>query len=204
MFLFFIFFALLLCFADLDTPVLTVHQTISDVRGSYYQEKTVFLRCTVNSNPPARFIWKRGNTLIEQSKDNGVDIYEPLYTQVHMNTCTAQTHCQVCSGNMLSVSLQKMALFFPPQNFFFALSLKTEVTLNLSPAFILLTTTISVHTVCFFFLIYEPGWSSMELTQERRGHMKWSACSQNLFSSCNCSEALTLAGVAALSSCECL
>uniref|UniRef100_A0A3P9GY91 MAM domain containing glycosylphosphatidylinositol anchor 1 n=1 Tax=Oryzias latipes TaxID=8090 RepID=A0A3P9GY91_ORYLA len=65
----------------LDTPVLTVHQTISDVRGSYYQEKTVFLRCTVNSNPPARFIWKRGNTLIEQSKDNGVDIYEPLYTQ---------------------------------------------------------------------------------------------------------------------------
>eukprot|EP00064_Thunnus_orientalis_P014053 superscaffoldBa00002390_g14094 len=66
---------------DLDTPVLTVHQTISDVRGSYYQEKTVFLRCTVNSNPPARFIWKRGNMLIEQSKDNGVDIYEPLYTQ---------------------------------------------------------------------------------------------------------------------------
>uniref|UniRef100_A0A672FDK3 MAM domain containing glycosylphosphatidylinositol anchor 1 n=1 Tax=Salarias fasciatus TaxID=181472 RepID=A0A672FDK3_SALFA len=65
----------------LDTPVLTVHQTISDVRGSYYQEKTVFLRCTVNSNPPARFIWKRGSTLIEQSKDNGVDIYEPLYTQ---------------------------------------------------------------------------------------------------------------------------
>ncbi|XP_072533520.1 MAM domain-containing glycosylphosphatidylinositol anchor protein 1 isoform X2 [Salminus brasiliensis] len=65
----------------LDKPVLTVHQTISDVRGNYYQEKTVFLRCTVNSNPPARFIWKRGNTPIEQSKDNGVDIYEPLYTQ---------------------------------------------------------------------------------------------------------------------------
>lgn len=68
---------------DLDKPILTVHQTISDVRGNYYQEKTVFLRCTVNSNPPARFIWKRGNVPIEQSKDNGVDIYEPLYTQVH-------------------------------------------------------------------------------------------------------------------------
>uniref|UniRef100_A0A673JLW2 MAM domain containing glycosylphosphatidylinositol anchor 1 n=1 Tax=Sinocyclocheilus rhinocerous TaxID=307959 RepID=A0A673JLW2_9TELE len=62
-------------------PVLTVHQTVGDVRGNYYQEKTVFLRCTVNSNPPARFIWKRGNKPIEQSKDNGVDIYEPLYTQ---------------------------------------------------------------------------------------------------------------------------
>ncbi|XP_052428762.1 MAM domain-containing glycosylphosphatidylinositol anchor protein 1-like [Carassius gibelio] len=65
----------------LDKPVLTVHQTVGDVRGNYYQEKTVFLRCTVNSNPPARFIWKRGNKAIEQSKDNGVDIYEPLYTQ---------------------------------------------------------------------------------------------------------------------------
>ncbi|KAM9476806.1 MAM domain-containing glycosylphosphatidylinositol anchor protein 1 isoform 1-T2 [Clarias gariepinus] len=65
----------------LDKPMLTVHQTISDVRGNYYQEKTVFLRCTVNSNPPARFIWKRANVPIEQSKDNGVDIYEPLYTQ---------------------------------------------------------------------------------------------------------------------------
>lgn len=79
----FLGFFFLSCSADLDTPVLTVHQTISDVRGSYYQEKTVFLRCTVNSNPPARFIWKRGSMLIEQSKDNGVDIYEPLYTQVH-------------------------------------------------------------------------------------------------------------------------
>lgn len=87
---------LFLCFADLDTPVLTVHQTISDVRGSYYQEKTVFLRCTVNSNPPARFIWKRGNMLIEQTKDNGVDIYEPLYTQVPKYT-HKQAHVHVRS-----------------------------------------------------------------------------------------------------------
>uniref|UniRef100_A0A096LU64 MAM domain containing glycosylphosphatidylinositol anchor 1 n=2 Tax=Poecilia TaxID=8080 RepID=A0A096LU64_POEFO len=65
----------------LDVPVLTVHQTVGDIRTGFYQEKTVFLRCTVNSNPPARFIWKRGATVIEQSKDNGVDIYEPLYTQ---------------------------------------------------------------------------------------------------------------------------
>ncbi|XP_039770784.1 MAM domain-containing glycosylphosphatidylinositol anchor protein 1 isoform X3 [Ornithorhynchus anatinus] len=65
----------------LDEPVLTVHQTVSDVRGSFYQEKTVFLRCTVNSNPPARFIWKRGAETLSHSQDNGVDIYEPLYTQ---------------------------------------------------------------------------------------------------------------------------
>nr|XP_028580216.1 MAM domain-containing glycosylphosphatidylinositol anchor protein 1 isoform X4 [Podarcis muralis] len=65
----------------LDEPILTVHQTISDVRGSFYQEKTVFLRCTVNSNPPARFIWRRGSETLSHSQDNGVDIYEPLYTQ---------------------------------------------------------------------------------------------------------------------------
>lgn len=71
--------------ADLDEPVLTVHQTVSDVRGNFYQEKTVFLRCTVNSNPPARFIWKRGSDTLSHNQDNGVDIYEPLYTQVRMD-----------------------------------------------------------------------------------------------------------------------
>ncbi|KAM4694099.1 MAM domain-containing glycosylphosphatidylinositol anchor protein 1 isoform 2-T2 [Discoglossus pictus] len=65
----------------LDEPILTIHQTISDVRGSFYQEKTVFLRCTVSSNPPARFIWKRGLETLSHNQDNGVDIYEPLYTQ---------------------------------------------------------------------------------------------------------------------------
>ncbi|KAM7048640.1 LOW QUALITY PROTEIN: MAM domain-containing glycosylphosphatidylinositol anchor protein 1-like [Molossus nigricans] len=65
----------------LDKPVLTVHQTVSDVRGNFYQKKTVFLHCTVNSNPPARYIWKRGSDTLSHSQDNGVDIYEPLYTQ---------------------------------------------------------------------------------------------------------------------------
>ena len=65
---------------------MTVHQTVSDVRGNFYQEKTVFLRCTVNSNPPARFIWKRGSDTLSHSQDNGVDIYEPLYTQVRMGS----------------------------------------------------------------------------------------------------------------------
>lgn len=68
----------------MDEPVLTVHQTVSDVRGNFYQEKTVFLRCTVSSNPPARFIWKRGSDTLSHSQDNGVDIYEPLYTQVRL------------------------------------------------------------------------------------------------------------------------
>ncbi|XP_072356708.1 MAM domain-containing glycosylphosphatidylinositol anchor protein 1-like, partial [Scyliorhinus torazame] len=66
----------------LDEPVLTVHQSVSDVRGeNYYRERTVFLRCTVNSNPPAHFSWKRGSQMVIQKQDDGVDIYEPLYTQ---------------------------------------------------------------------------------------------------------------------------
>lgn len=107
------------CSIDLDTPVLTVHQTISDVRGSYYQEKTVFLRCTVNSNPPARFIWKRGNKLIEQSKDNGVDIYEPLYTQVHVNTCTARhtARCAVAPHFFLLILSKACLTNLSPVNF---------------------------------------------------------------------------------------
>lgn len=81
----------LLVLADLDAPVLTVHQTVSDVRGNFYQEKTVFLRCTVSSNPPARFIWKRGSDTLSHSQDNGVDIYEPLYTQVRMGKLAPHT-----------------------------------------------------------------------------------------------------------------
>ncbi|XP_060704054.1 MAM domain-containing glycosylphosphatidylinositol anchor protein 1-like [Hemiscyllium ocellatum] len=66
----------------LDEPLLTVHRSVSDVRGeNYYRERTVHLRCTVNSNPPAHFTWKRGQDTITQKQDEGVDIYEPLYTQ---------------------------------------------------------------------------------------------------------------------------
>ncbi|XP_055492365.1 LOW QUALITY PROTEIN: MAM domain-containing glycosylphosphatidylinositol anchor protein 1-like [Leucoraja erinacea] len=66
----------------LDEPVLTVHQSVSDVRGeNYYRERTVFLRCTVQSNPPAHFTWKRDGQPVTQRQDQGVDIYEPLYTQ---------------------------------------------------------------------------------------------------------------------------
>lgn len=90
---------LLTSLPDLDEPVLTVHQTISDVRGSFYQEKTVFLRCTVNSNPPARFIWKRGAETLSHSQDNGVDIYEPLYTQVKISKpLTACVECLADEG----------------------------------------------------------------------------------------------------------
>ncbi|XP_041107013.1 MAM domain-containing glycosylphosphatidylinositol anchor protein 1 [Polyodon spathula] len=126
----------------LDMPTLTVHQTISDVRGSYYQEKTVFLRCTVNSNPPARFIWKRGSEVITHNQDNGVDIYEPLYTQGETKVLKlknlrpqdfANYTCQVsvrnvCSIPDKSITFQLTNATSPP-----ALKLSVDETLVVNP-----------------------------------------------------------------------
>ncbi|MGH0156743.1 UNVERIFIED_CONTAM: hypothetical protein FKN15_063206 [Acipenser sinensis] len=123
-------------------PTLTVHQTISDVRGSYYQEKTVFLRCTVNSNPPARFIWKRGSEVITHNQDNGVDIYEPLYTQGETNVLKlknlrpqdfANYTCQVSVRNVCnipdkSITFQLTNATSPP-----ALRLSVDETLVVNP-----------------------------------------------------------------------
>ncbi|XP_069656489.1 MAM domain-containing glycosylphosphatidylinositol anchor protein 1 isoform X3 [Haliaeetus albicilla] len=126
----------------LDEPVLTIHQTISDVRGSFYQEKTVFLRCTVNSNPPARFIWKRGAETLSHSQDNGVDIYEPLYTQgetkvLKLKNLRPQDYasytCQVsvrnvCSIPDKSITFQLTNTTAPP-----ALKLSVNETLVVNP-----------------------------------------------------------------------
>ncbi|KAJ6666812.1 hypothetical protein lerEdw1_018814 [Lerista edwardsae] len=126
----------------LDEPVLTVHQTISDVRGSFYQEKTVFLRCTVNSNPPARFIWKRGSETLSHSQDNGVDIYEPLYTQgetkvLKLKNLRPQDYasytCQVSVRNVCgipdkSITFQLTNTTAPP-----ALKLSVNETLVVNP-----------------------------------------------------------------------
>ncbi|XP_010847042.1 PREDICTED: MAM domain-containing glycosylphosphatidylinositol anchor protein 1 [Bison bison bison] len=126
----------------LDEPVLTVHQTVSDVRGNFYQEKTVFLRCTVNSNPPARFIWKRGSDTLSHSQDNGVDIYEPLYTQGETKVLKlknlrpqdyASYSCQVSVRNVCgipdkAVSFQLTNTTAPP-----ALKLSVNETLVVNP-----------------------------------------------------------------------
>ncbi|XP_078458563.1 MAM domain-containing glycosylphosphatidylinositol anchor protein 2-like [Lampetra planeri] len=64
----------------LDTPVLTVHQSVGDAK-EYYQERTVFLRCSGNSSPPALFTWRRDGQPLRQDLDAGITIYEPLFTQ---------------------------------------------------------------------------------------------------------------------------
>lgn len=68
--------------ADLDDPVVTVHQSIGEAKEQFYYERTVFLRCVANSNPPVRYSWHRGREVLTQGSDKGVEIYEPFFTQV--------------------------------------------------------------------------------------------------------------------------
>lgn len=69
-------------FLDLDDPVVTVHQSIGEAKEQFYYERTVFLRCVANSNPPVRYSWRRGQEVLLQGSDKGVEIYEPFFTQV--------------------------------------------------------------------------------------------------------------------------
>lgn len=69
-------------FPDLDDPMVTVHQSIGEAKEQFYYERTVFLRCVANSNPPVRYSWHRGREVLTQGSDKGVEIYEPFFTQV--------------------------------------------------------------------------------------------------------------------------
>eukprot|EP00063_Salmo_salar_P090695 XP_014065530.1 PREDICTED: MAM domain-containing glycosylphosphatidylinositol anchor protein 2-like isoform X1 [Salmo salar] len=65
----------------LDDPIVTVHQSIGEAKEQFYYERTVFLRCMANSNPPVRYSWRRGKEFLSQGSDKGVEIYEPFFTQ---------------------------------------------------------------------------------------------------------------------------
>ncbi|XP_053080411.1 MAM domain-containing glycosylphosphatidylinositol anchor protein 2 isoform X2 [Acinonyx jubatus] len=65
----------------LDDPVVTVHQSIGEAKEQFYYERTVFLRCVASSNPPVRYSWRRGQEVLLQGSDKGVEIYEPFFTQ---------------------------------------------------------------------------------------------------------------------------
>ncbi|XP_032547192.1 MAM domain-containing glycosylphosphatidylinositol anchor protein 2-like [Chiroxiphia lanceolata] len=53
----------------LDDPIVTVHQSIGEAKEQFYYEKTVFLRCVANSNPPVRYSWRRGQEVLLQGSD---------------------------------------------------------------------------------------------------------------------------------------
>ncbi|KAM7376464.1 hypothetical protein PAMP_006195 [Pampus punctatissimus] len=66
----------------LDDPVITVHQSVGETKEQFYFERTVFLRCVANSNPPVHYTWRRGREVLTQGSDSGVEIYEPFFTQL--------------------------------------------------------------------------------------------------------------------------
>ncbi|KAJ7989283.1 hypothetical protein DPEC_G00317880 [Dallia pectoralis] len=70
----------------LDDPIVTVHQSIGEAKEQFYYERTVFLRCMANSNPPVRYSWRRGRDFLSQGSDKGVEIYEPFFTQLQGET----------------------------------------------------------------------------------------------------------------------
>ncbi|CAF89641.1 unnamed protein product, partial [Tetraodon nigroviridis] len=65
----------------LDDPVIWVHQSVGEMKEQFYFERTVFLRCAANGNPPVRYTWRRGHEVLSQGSDAGVEIYEPFFTQ---------------------------------------------------------------------------------------------------------------------------
>uniref|UniRef100_A0A3B4AHF5 MAM domain containing glycosylphosphatidylinositol anchor 2a n=1 Tax=Periophthalmus magnuspinnatus TaxID=409849 RepID=A0A3B4AHF5_9GOBI len=64
----------------LDPPVISVHQSVGET-DQFYSDRTVFLRCEARSNPSPDYTWIRGKTPLTEGTDQGVDIYEPLFTQ---------------------------------------------------------------------------------------------------------------------------
>ncbi|XP_067335871.1 MAM domain-containing glycosylphosphatidylinositol anchor protein 2-like isoform X2 [Channa argus] len=80
----------------LDDPVISVHQSVVETKEQFYFERTVFLRCVANSNPPVHFTWRRGRELLTQGSDAGVEIYEPFFTPDYADyTCIASVR-NVC------------------------------------------------------------------------------------------------------------
>lgn len=101
---------LVLCsaFPDLDDPIVTVHQSIGEAKEQFYYERTVFLRCVANSNPPVRYSWRRGQEVLLQGSDKGVEIYEPFFTQVGaMGQCsiTRRLCSCMCSSSVCTYLL---------------------------------------------------------------------------------------------------
>lgn len=83
---------------DLDDPVITVHQSVGETKEQFYFERTVFLRCVSNSNPPVHYTWRRGRHALSQGSDSGVEIYEPFFTQASSTSClltTTLTHASI-------------------------------------------------------------------------------------------------------------
>ncbi|XP_031437825.1 MAM domain-containing glycosylphosphatidylinositol anchor protein 2-like isoform X3 [Clupea harengus] len=109
----------------LDPPVVTVHQSIGEAKEQFYYERTVFLRCVANSNPPVRYSWHRGREVLSQGSDKGVEIYEPFFTQGETKILKLKNLRPKDYANYSCVASVRNVCGIPDTNIIFQLTNKT-------------------------------------------------------------------------------
>uniref|UniRef100_A0A5F8GWZ0 MAM domain containing glycosylphosphatidylinositol anchor 2 n=1 Tax=Monodelphis domestica TaxID=13616 RepID=A0A5F8GWZ0_MONDO len=110
----------------LDDPVVTVHQSIGEAKEQFYYERTVFLRCVANSNPPVRYSWRRGQEVLLQGSDKGVEIYEPFFTQGETKILKLKNLRPQDYANYSCIASVRSVCNIPDKMVSFKLSNKTE------------------------------------------------------------------------------
>ncbi|XP_048084666.1 MAM domain-containing glycosylphosphatidylinositol anchor protein 2 isoform X3 [Alosa alosa] len=109
----------------LDDPVVTVHQSVGEAKEQFYYERTVFLRCTANSNPPVRYSWRRGREYLSQGSDKGVEIYEPFFTQGETKILKLKNLRPQDYANYTCIASVRNVCGIPDKNIMFRLTNKT-------------------------------------------------------------------------------
>ncbi|XP_062406258.1 MAM domain-containing glycosylphosphatidylinositol anchor protein 2-like [Sardina pilchardus] len=109
----------------LDPPIVTVHQSIGEAKEQFYYERTVFLRCVANSNPPVRYSWHRGREVLSQGSDKGVEIYEPFFTQGETKILKLKNLRPKDYANYSCVASVRSVCGIPDTNVIFTLTNKT-------------------------------------------------------------------------------
>lgn len=82
----------------------------------------MFLRCVANSNPPVRYSWRRGQEVLLQGSDKGVEIYEPFFTQVGTDVIVFPPHSAGYFPNSGSIAILQILFYLKRCLFFFFLS----------------------------------------------------------------------------------
>ncbi|XP_048830838.1 MAM domain-containing glycosylphosphatidylinositol anchor protein 2 isoform X2 [Brienomyrus brachyistius] len=109
----------------LDDPIVTVHQSIGEAKEQFYYERTVFLRCVANSNPPVRYSWRRGREVLSQGSDKGVEIYEPFFTQGETKILKLKNLRPQDYANYSCIASVRNVCGIPDKNVLFRLTNKT-------------------------------------------------------------------------------
>ncbi|KAJ8394283.1 hypothetical protein AAFF_G00048660 [Aldrovandia affinis] len=96
-----------------------------EAKEQFYYERTVFLRCVANSNPPVRYSWRRGREVLSQGSDKGVEIYEPFFTQGETKILKLKNLRPQDYANYSCIASVRNVCGIPDKNVLFRLTNKT-------------------------------------------------------------------------------